>query len=108
MNCINTIHLRGQVKSTPVISRIVNIDKEIGRFEMVTNIPFTTKNGYEDIDTQVHKIVAWGKLAEDLRALELKNGQYVDVIGRLSVRKLTGANGVVSLTEIVASNITRP
>jgi single-strand DNA-binding protein len=63
------------------------------------------KNGQKQENTQWHRVIVWGKQAENCHKY-LTKGAMVYVEGRMETRKWTDKNGVERFTtEIIASNV---
>jgi len=86
--------LRHTEKGTPVAS-----------FALATNRNWTQESGEKREETDFHRIVAWGKLAE-LCEKYLKKGRKVYVEGRLHSHSWTDNTGVQkAVTEIIIDDM---
>lgn len=97
----NYVQLIGSVDSPVNVKKSIN-GKTFARFNMCT-CDYYKEAGRRIIDKQIHRIVVWGRLAEELgRYLEF--GDEVVIDG--SITKYSIANRQV--TEVIASNILFP
>lgn len=77
----------------------------VTQFTIATNSVYKNKQGEKTQDTQFHRIVAWGKLAEMVDKYFTK-GMRVAVAGKLTHRSYE-SNGVTKyITEVVMSDFT--
>lgn len=71
---------------------------------MATNEYYTNKSGEKVKQTDWHKIVAWGKTAEDMAA-SIQKGSEISVHGKLSNRTYTDTTGATRyITEVVVND----
>lgn len=80
-NYINYVQLVGHLGMDPEILKIGN-DRSLVKFSLATNEPFKDKEGTFQTNTQWHRIVAWGPLAERM-AVQLAKGNHILVNGRI-------------------------
>lgn len=74
-------------------------------FSICTNYTYVTKDGTEKSKPEWHRVVVWGKAADNA-AKYLVAGQQVEVNGRLQNREYEAKDGTTRyVTEVVASNI---
>jgi single-strand DNA-binding protein len=93
-NLTRGVELRHTEKGTPVAS-----------FGLATNRNWTQETGEKREETDFHRIVAWGKLAE-LCEKYLKKGRKVYVEGRLHSHSWTDNEGLQkAVTEINISDM---
>ena len=79
--------------------------KAVARFSIATSQSWTGKEGDRHEQTDWHKIVAWGKLAENCDHY-LKKGRQVYVEGRLETRTFEDREKQKrTITEIVAQQV---
>ena len=64
----------------------------VSSFSIATTERFTDKEGQKREDTQWHRIVVWGKMAESITEY-LTKGKQVYVEGRLQTREWEGRDG---------------
>lgn len=89
-----------EVKSTSSGSAVANVN-------LATEEKWKDSNGNMQSDTEWHKLVFWGKLAEVAGGI-LKKGDKIYVEGRLKTRKWTNQNGVeIYTTEIHCKEMKR-
>jgi len=70
---------------------------------VATNEIYTEKNGEKVKQTVWHKVIAWGKKADEL-ALSFKKGTKVAIHGKLANKTYTDSKGTTRcVTEIVAT-----
>lgn len=78
----------------------------IAIINIATNRSYRDKNGINRTETEFHRVVAWGKLAELCRDY-LAKGQLILVEGRIHYRTWLSTDGTKRVTtEIIAENIT--
>ena len=93
-NCVADVVLKYTASNDPVCS-----------FSIATNRYWTTAKGEKKEDTEFHRLVAWGKLAELCSQL-IKKGSKIYVEGRLSTRTFRVADGTEkTTTEIVLEDM---
>jgi single-strand DNA-binding protein len=74
-------------------------------FSICTNYTYVTKDGTEKSKPEWHRVVVWGKAADNA-AKYLVAGQQVEVNGRIQNREYEDKEGNTRyVTEVVASNI---
>ncbi|MBL0026985.1 MAG: single-stranded DNA-binding protein [Saprospiraceae bacterium] len=102
-NIKNTVQLVGNAGKDVALTSFENGNKKAS-FILATNEFYTNKSGEKVKQTEWHKIVAWGKTAEDL-ASSVKKGSEISIYGKLCNRTYTDSNGTVKyITEVVASD----
>lgn len=80
-NYINYVQLVGHLGMDPEITKIGE-DKSLVKLSLATNEPYKDKNGNFQNNTQWHRIIAWGGLAENM-ASKLTKGNHVLINGRI-------------------------
>jgi single-strand DNA-binding protein len=101
-NIKNLVQIVGHVGKDVVITSFDNGNKKATTI-VATNEYYTNKTGEKVKQTDWHRIIAWGKTAEDL-ALCFKKGTEVAIHGKLSNRSFTDAQGNTRhITEIIVS-----
>lgn len=102
---LNKVTLIGNLTRDPEMRYTPN-GSAVSTFGIATNRSWTPSDGGEtQEETEYHRIVAWGKLAEICSQLLFK-GRKVYVEGRLQTRKWSGQDGVErQTTEIVIDNM---
>ena len=74
---------------------------KLAKINLATNEVYKNQKGEKVTNTQWHKCIAWGKLAENMVAF-LEKGQEVAVHGKVTYRNYTNKEGKsVYTTEIV-------
>ncbi len=97
---INRAQLLGNLTRDPELKYTPN-GAAVCTFGIATNRSWATQDGQTKEETQYHRVVSWGKLAE-LCAKLLTKGRKVYVEGRIAYRSFTGKDGTQkSITEIV-------
>jgi single-strand DNA-binding protein len=98
---INKAILIGNVGGEPEL-RYTNTGTAVANFSVATNESWTDKSGERQDQTEWHRIVAWGRLAEICNQY-LHKGSKVYVEGRIQTRSWEGQDGQKKYTtEIVA------
>src|SRR5690606_15390919 len=102
---LNKVMLIGNLTRDPEMRYTPN-GAGVCTFGLATNRSWNPSDGGEtQEETEYHRIVAWGKLAEICSQLLFK-GRKVYVDGRLQTRKWTGQDGAErQVTEIVIDNM---
>jgi single-strand DNA-binding protein len=101
---INQAMIIGNLGSDPKASAIPN-GSIVVNFNVATSEKFKDKNGQQQEQTEWHRIVAFGRLAEICEQY-LKKGSQVYIEGRLQTRQWEDKNGNKQYTtEIVAKEM---
>ncbi|MCC7004711.1 single-stranded DNA-binding protein [Candidatus Nomurabacteria bacterium] len=104
---LNRVHLSGHVGNEPEISTSRSGSKQ-AKFSLATNEEYTDKKGMRIKNTQWHRVIAWGPLAEEAEKY-LHKGSAVSLTGKLSSSDYTDNTGaerryscvqVLSFTEL--------
>lgn len=104
MASVNKVILIGRLGRDPEV-RYTQGGQAVGNFTLATNESWTDKGGQRQERTEWHKVVAWGKLAEQCRDF-LAKGRQVYIEGRMQTRQWDDKEGQKrSTTEVVASQI---
>lgn len=102
---VNQVHLLGRCGQDPEIRSIGQNSVTKASFSLCTGGKYKSHDGREIDDTAWHNIVAWRGLAT-LAQQYIRKGSQIFVIGHLSYRKYTDANGIERIiTEIIADKI---
>ena len=102
MEHINKIEIQGRIGT--VRSNVIN-DRKVVNFSVATDYLYKGKDGLGISETTWHNIVAWRGLAT-LAQQYIRKGSQIFLIGHLSYRKYTDANGIERfVTEIIADKI---
>lgn len=100
---INKVMLIGHLGSDPE-SKTVN-DKTVCQFSIATNESWNDKQGNKQEKVEWHRIVTWGKLADNCTKY-LSKGREVYVEGRIQSRSYDDKGGNKRyITEIVANEV---
>jgi single-strand DNA-binding protein len=99
----NSVRLMGNLGMNPEIRTTAN-NKKVASFSVATNESWRDHDGNQVKETQWHRVVAWGKLA-DLAEKILNKGTPVVLEGSINNRQYQDAKGEKrNVTEIVASD----
>lgn len=102
-NIKNTVQLVGNAGRDVVLTTFENGNKK-ATLILATNDYFTNKNGEKVKQTDWHKLVAWGKTAEELAA-SVQKGSEISVHGKLTNRTFTDSSGSTRyVTEVVVND----
>jgi single-strand DNA-binding protein len=102
---VNQVHLLGRCGQDPEIRSVGQNSVTKASFSLCTGGKYKSHDGREIDDTAWHNIVAWRGLAT-LTQQYIRKGSQIFVIGHLSYRKYTDANGIERfITEIIADKI---
>lgn len=101
-NVKNSIQIVGHVGKDIILTSFENGNKKAIAI-VATNEIYTEKNGEKVKQTVWHKVIAWGKKADEL-ALSIKKGTKVAIHGKLTNKTYTDSKGTTRcVTEIVAT-----
>ena len=101
---LNKVLLIGRLGANPEI-RYTPDGNPVATFTVATNESYTNKNGEKITQTEWHRVVVFGKLAEIVGEYYSK-GKKVYVEGKLRTRQWEDRNGNKRwTTEIVANNL---
>jgi single-strand DNA-binding protein len=104
MASINKVILIGNLGSDPEVRYTPN-GTAVGNFNIATNESWTNKEGKREERTEWHRIVVWGKTAENCGEY-LSKGRPVYIEGRLQTREWNDKDGNKKYTtEIVAQTV---
>ena len=105
MASINKVILIGNLGADPEV-RYTPGGTAVANFRIATNEVWNDKTGQRQERTEWHRIVAWGKTAENCGEF-LAKGRSVLVEGKLQTREWTDKENHKNwTTEVVASNVT--
>lgn len=100
----NKVQLIGHLGMDPEI-RIMESGKKLATFTVATNEVYKNSKGEKVTETQWHRIVAWGKIAEIVEKY-LDKGREVAVSGKLVTRTYLDKEGVKRfITEVQAGEL---
>lgn len=101
---MNKVFLMGRLGADPAV-KILPSGTTIANLSVATNLSYTTKSGEKKEETEWHKVVVFGKTAENC-AQYLKKGAGVFVEGKLQTKGWEDKDGVKKYTtEIIASTV---
>lgn len=101
-NVKNSVQIVGHAGKDVILTNFENGNKKATAI-IATNDSYTDKNGAKVEQTEWHKVIAWGKKAEDL-ANSIKKGTEVAIHGKLSYRTFVDSSGSTRyVTEIVVN-----
>jgi single-strand DNA-binding protein len=86
-----SVQLTGHVGKDVILSQCLNGNKK-ATLILATNIYQTDANNVKTKETVWHKIIAWGRLAEDI-AVVAKKGSKLKVTGLTQLRTFNGPVG---------------
>jgi single-strand DNA-binding protein len=102
---VNKVILIGNLGADPEV-RYLESGQAVANFSLATNRVYLTKENEKKEETEWHRVVLWGKLAE-IAEKYLNKGKTIYVEGRLRTRQWTDQNGVEKYTtEIVGETMT--
>ncbi|MFB3147962.1 MAG: single-stranded DNA-binding protein, partial [Thermodesulfobacteriota bacterium] len=101
---VNKVMLIGNLGRDPEI-RYTTSGQAVANFTLATTEKYTNKAGDKQEDTEWHRIVAWGRLAE-ICGEYLTKGRMVYIEGSIRTRSWEDKEGNTKwTTEIVARNM---
>ncbi|MEZ0391525.1 MAG: single-stranded DNA-binding protein [Pseudobdellovibrionaceae bacterium] len=104
MSGVNKVILVGRLGADPELKSVGN-GQSVARLNLATSESWTTKEGSKQERTEWHRVVVWGRQAENC-AKHLSKGRQVYVEGRLQTRNWEDQQGQKRYTtEIVASTV---
>ena len=104
MASINKVILIGNLGSDPEV-RYLPSGQPVGNFNIATTEKWTGKDGKPGEKTEWHRIVVFGKQAENCKEY-LKKGRQVYVEGRLQTREWQNKEGQKQkTTEVIAQTV---
>lgn len=99
---VNKVILIGRLGRDPEM-RFTPGGRAVTNFTMATNEYWTDQNGERQERTEWHRIVTWGKLAENCAKL-LSKGKQVYIEGRLQTRSWDDRDGNKRYTTEIVAN----
>lgn len=104
MASVNKVILVGNLGSDPEV-RFLPSGQPVGNFNIATTEKWTAKDGNPGERTEWHRIVVFGKSAENCKEY-LKKGRQVYVEGRLQTREWQDKEGQKrKTTEVIAQSV---
>lgn len=104
MASVNKVILIGNLGDDPTLSE-TTAGRQVSNMKLATNRFYKDANGNPQKTTQWHRVVVWGKMAENCKEF-LYKGRQVYVEGRLETKEWTDSQGVKRhTTEVHATNV---
>lgn len=105
MNALkNKVQLIGYLGNAPEVKTLES-GKKVASFNVATNESYQNAKGEKVTETQWHRVVAWGKVA-DIAAKYLDKGKEVAIEGKLVNRSYNDKDGnKKQITEIYANEL---
>ncbi len=105
MNALkNKVQLIGYLGNAPEVKTLES-GKKVANFNVATNESYQNAKGEKVTETQWHRVVAWGKVA-DIAAKYLDKGKEVAIEGKLVNRSYNDKDGnKKQVTEIYANEL---
>jgi len=105
MNALrNKVQLIGNVGNDPEV-KTFGEGKKVVNFKIATNEVYRNEKGEKVEETQWHRVVAWGKIAEIIE-LHVTKGKEIALEGKLTHRSYDDKNGEKKyMTEVVVNEI---
>jgi single-strand DNA-binding protein len=104
MSGVNKVILVGRLGADPEVKTIPN-GQTVARLSLATSESWTGKDGQKQERTEWHRIVVWGRQAENC-GKHLAKGRQIYIEGRLQTRSWEDPQGQKKYaTEIVASTV---
>jgi single-strand DNA-binding protein len=100
----NTVQLIGHVGQEPEI-KTFDGGKKLANLTIATNDSYKNDKGEKVEQTEWHKVVAWGKIAEIIEKY-VKKGKEIAIEGKLTHRSYDDKNGEKRyITEVVVNEV---
>jgi single-strand DNA-binding protein len=99
---VNKVILVGNLGRDPEV-RYTPSGQAVANFTVATNEAWTDKAGQKQERTEWHRVVVWGKTAENCGEY-LSKGRQVYIEGRLQTREWTNKEGAKQFTTEVVAN----
>lgn len=104
MASLNKVQVIGNLGDDPEV-RYTGSGQAVGTLRIATNERWTDKDGQSQERTEWHRVVVWGKQAEQCKEF-LSKGRQIYAEGRLQTREWTDREGHKRYTtEIVAQRV---
>jgi single-strand DNA-binding protein len=101
-NISNQVQLIGRLGAAPEIITLEN-GSQLTKISLATKEVYKNAKGEKVIDTQWHRLIAWGKLAENMNTY-LEKGQETAISGKITYKSYVNKDGnTINYTEIVVS-----
>lgn len=102
MKGVNKVILIGNLGKDPEVRHLEG-QQVVANFTLATNRRYKTQSGEMKDETEWHRVVVWGKLAEIVEQY-IKKGSAVYVEGRLQTRKWQDKDGHDRYTTEIRAN----
>jgi single-strand DNA-binding protein len=100
----NKVQLIGHLGAKPEVKQTES-GKKLATFSLATSESFRNSKGEKVTETQWHRIIAWGKLAE-IAEKYLDKGKEIAIEGKLITRNYTDKGGSKKyITEVQAGEL---
>lgn len=105
MSGVNKVIIVGRLGSDPELKSVGN-GQQVARLSVATSEVWNDKNGQKQERTEWHRVVVWGRQAENC-AKHLSKGRQVYIEGRLQTRSWedTSTGKKAYATEVVANTV---
>jgi single-strand DNA-binding protein len=104
MSGVNKVIIVGRLGADPEV-KSVGQSQSVARLSVATSENWISKDGQKQERTEWHRVVVWGKQAENC-GKHLSKGRQVYVEGRLQTRSWDDKDGVKKYaTEVVATSV---
>ena len=98
----NNVQLIGRLGTAPE-GRSLESGKMLAKVSIATNDIYKNSKGEKIIETQWHKLVAWGKTAENMQKLLIK-GDEVAIQGKLTHQSYEDKEGITRYATTIVVN----
>ena len=100
----NKVQLIGHIGNDPEV-KTFGENKKVAHLNLATNETYKNDKGEKVEETQWHRVVAWGKLAEIIEKYVTK-GKEIGIEGKITYRSYDDKTGEKRyITEIVANDL---
>jgi single-strand DNA-binding protein len=103
MRALNRVELIGNATRDAELHQ-TNSGTDVCSFTVATNRSWTKADGVKQEETEYHRVVAWGKLAQ-ICSQFIRKASKVYIEGRLQTRKYEKDGVEQSTTEIIAGDM---
>ena len=101
-NISNQVQLIGRLGAAPEMITLEN-GSQLTKISLATKEVYKNAKGEKVIDTQWHRLIAWGKLAENMSTY-LEKGQETAISGKITYKSYVNKDGnTINYTEIVVN-----
>jgi len=100
----NKVQLIGHLGADPIVKELES-GRKVANWNLATSESYRKGDGEIVKETQWHRVIAWGKLAEIAEKYFIK-GQEICIEGKLSSREYKDKEGVTRyITEVIANEV---